>query len=301
MLNLTRLRLLNELTTLGTITAVARARGTTRPAVSQQLALLEKEVGSTLFERTSSGIRMTTEGERLSSRIGALFDMVEDIEAELASSSDVVVGQVRLSAFGSFSTGIVPTAFSILRQLHPRLTLMFTEYASQDGIRAVVAREIDIAIIDEWADIQRPARSLEISTLGTDDFVAVVSREHPLANRKTIHLADLADDMWAINQGAAPYRSILLNACFTAGFTPKEVCNCRNVSAIIEFIKKIGLVSVLPSLSLQPFLDDDQIRLIALSPSLSREIRVVTLPGALKRRSLNAIVQTLGDVTKGRR
>lgn len=299
MLNLTRLRLLNELATLGTITAVARARGTTRPAVSQQLTLLEREVGSTLFERTSSGIRMTAEGERLSARIAALFEMVEDIETELASASDAVVGEVRLSAFGSFATGIVPTAFSMLRQLHPQLTLSFTEHVSQDGVRAVVARETDIAIIDEWADIQRPARPLEVSALGADSFVAVVNSKHPMAGRKSLRLEELSGDVWAINHGAVTYRSILLNACFSAGFTPREACNCRNVSAIIEFIKKVGLVSVLPSLSLRPFLGDDEIKLIKLNPPLSRGIRIVTLPGALERPSFKAVVDVLRNVTSG--
>lgn len=297
-LNLTRLRLLNELTVLGTITAVARAQGMTRPAVSQQLSLLEKEVGFTLFERSSSGIRMTTEGERLSFRIAALFDMVEDIETELASVSDAVVGEVRLSTFASFAMGIMPSAFSALQHQHPGLMLSLTELTSQDGIRAVIAREVDIAIIDEWADLRRPARTLEVSTVGIDDFVAVVNSEHPLADYKMLRLEDLAGDLWAINQGAPTYRNILLNACIKAGFTPREVCNCRNVSAIIEFIKKVGLVSVLPSLSLRPFAHHGGIRQIKLQPLLQRDIRVVTLRGALRRPSFRAVVDTLAQETK---
>ena len=300
MLNLERLRLLNELRTLGSITGVARARGTTRPAVSQQLSLLERELGVTLFERGASGVRMTSQGERLAMRAATLFAMVEDIEVELASESEAVVGEVRLAAFGSFFMGVVPSAFQMLRQQHPELVLSFTEHISQDGLRAVTAREVDIAVVDEWVEIQRPMRPLDVFTVGTDDFVAVLSADHPLANRKVLRLEELADDLWALNQSAPTYRSILLNACLAAGFTPKEVCNCRNVSAVIEFIKKAGLVSVLPSLNLYPFADDQGVRKIRLQPVLSRGIRVVTLHGALRRPSLKAVVDVLSKVTQQR-
>lgn len=299
MLNLSRLRLLNDLRVLRSITAVARARGTTRPAVSQQLSLLEKEVGVTLFERSASGIRMTDQGDRLSLRAAALLDIVQDIEAELESASNTIAGEVRLAAFGSFFMGVLPRAFQVLRQRHPNLSLNFTEQISLDGLRAVIAGEVDIAVVDEWVEIDRPLRTLDVFTVGTDDFLAVVNPSHPLANRKVVRLEDLSNDRWAINQSASTYRTILLNACLAAGFTPQEVCNCQNVSAIIEFIKQCGLVSVLPSLNLRPFSDDSGVRLLKLQPALSRGFRVVTLHGALRRPSFKAVVDVLSDVSRG--
>ena len=59
-----RLHLLTELSVLGTIAKVAEAVNLTRPAVSQQLAILEQETGTVLFERSGRGVRLTIAGDR---------------------------------------------------------------------------------------------------------------------------------------------------------------------------------------------------------------------------------------------
>lgn len=73
MINLWRLRLLQELSVLGTMTAVAEAMMLTRPAVSQHLARLETEVGVVLVERDGRGVRLTEAGLRLVSHSNACF------------------------------------------------------------------------------------------------------------------------------------------------------------------------------------------------------------------------------------
>ena len=108
MLNLGRLHLLSELSVLGTITAVAEAVHLTRPAVSQQLAQLELEAETVLFERVGKRIELTPAGKRLVERTHELFRVVNDIESELAQGIAEVVGEIRLATFGSAGVGLVP-------------------------------------------------------------------------------------------------------------------------------------------------------------------------------------------------
>ncbi|WP_165385212.1 LysR family transcriptional regulator [Pandoraea sp. XY-2] len=87
MLHLGRLRLLHELSVLGTISAVAEAVHLTRPAVSQQLAQLEDDLETVLIERSGRGVQLTPAGRRLVARSTDLFAMVEEIEAEVAAAN----------------------------------------------------------------------------------------------------------------------------------------------------------------------------------------------------------------------
>lgn len=300
MINLNRLRLLHELSILGTITAVAQSLHLTRPAISQQLALLEKEVGEALIERSSQGSRLTPAGQQLAARAAEVFQLINLLDRDLQTRRNVVAGEVRVSAFGSLATGLVPAAFQQIQSKHPQVALSFTETESNAGLKAVVAREIDLAVIDEWADITRPARPLEFAQLGEDRFVLVVASSHPLADRKHVRLQELASESWVINQAAPAYRTNLMHACQAAGFIPREVCNCHNVTATVEFVRATGMIAILPSLGLGPFRQDDQIKLISLNPPIRRKIRVAMLPHALSRPAVRATYQALKEAAAHR-
>ncbi len=293
MLNLWRLHLLRELSILGTISAVADALGLTRPAVSQQLALLEKEAKTTLFERSPRGAKLTPAGQRLAVRVTDLFEMVEDIETELATRSEDILGELRISAFGSLAAGLVPSVFKELLSKYPRLQLSFNEIESAGGLKAVAARKVDVAIIDEWAGAEAFASSLELHPLCTDYFMAVLPSAHPMAKRKHIRLANLADDLWAVNQAASSYRSFLLNACYAEGFVPREVCSCRNMVATLELIRTAGLVSVLPALGLRSVANDPDFTLMPLRPVMSRKVFIALPKGTGGRPAIEAVISAL--------
>src|SRR5215213_5933018 len=106
MLELRRLRLLRELAERGTIAAVAEALQFTPSAVSQQLAMLEREAGVQLLERAGRGVRLTD---------AALA------EADLAAAAGTVAGRVRIAGFESVLLRIALPAMDALAADAPRL------------------------------------------------------------------------------------------------------------------------------------------------------------------------------------
>ena len=90
MLDLKRLRLLRELDHRGTVGAVASALDYSPSAVSQQLALLEKEAGVPLFERVGRNLRLTAAAQTLVGHADALFARVEEAEADLQATANQV-------------------------------------------------------------------------------------------------------------------------------------------------------------------------------------------------------------------
>ena len=101
MLELRRLRLLSELHARGTIAAVADALQFTPSAVSQQLAMLEREAGVPLIERAGRGVRLTDAALVLVEHAEALLERTALAEADLAAAAGTVAGRGRIAGFES--------------------------------------------------------------------------------------------------------------------------------------------------------------------------------------------------------
>jgi DNA-binding transcriptional LysR family regulator len=293
MLNLGRLHLLHELSVLGTVSAVAEAVHLTRPAVSQQLALLEEELETVLIERSGRGVQLTPAGRRLVARATDLFQIVEEIEAEVAAANVEVSGEVRMSAFGSLASSVVPLAIKQLLEDHPQLNVIFTELEPSEGLRAAAAKQTDLAIVDDLVSAEALANVLEFRPLCVDHFDAVVSANHKLAGRKSIQLSDLAHERWALNQSAAAYHTFILNACYAGGFTPKVTTSSRNTTVTLEMVRTGCTVAVLPRLALRQAERDPDFAVVPIDPVLNRRVFLALPKGSAKRPAVAAVLDAL--------
>lgn len=293
MLNLSRLQLLHELSVLGTISAVARSLNLTRPAVSQQLSLLEKEVGLVLFERSGRGVRWTSAGERLLTGIGGILQAVNEVEADLARTAQTVTGELRIAAFGSAAATIIPQAITQLAKHHPSLEIFFNEMEPGDGLKATAAKQVDIAIVDDLTGTENFALQLDFEPLYIDPFKAVVSTDHRLAtaSRRSVELWELAQEKWALNQSAVGYQTFIVNACHAEGYSPNIMASCRNIAATLEFVRTGGFVTVLPGLATHNVKLDPDFRCIELRPLTQRRLFSAIAKGSKARPAIGSALE----------
>lgn len=293
-MDLKRLRLLSDLSLLGTITKVAEKHGRTRPAISQQLSLLELEVGAVLFDRSGRGVKLTATGQRLIENAAPVFALLESIQSEvnLAQEGDLV-GEIRLCAFGSAIGALLPYAIKILAQKHPGLRIHITEQESRDGLKAVATHQADIAIVHDLSDMGFLTKLLEIEPLCSDDFVAVLSCAHPLAHLDGIRLEDLAQDLWAINTASEPYHSLLINACSERGFSPSVRASCRNMLATLALVRDAGYVAILPYFGAYGISRGHDVKLVKLLGPIRRNVRIAIAKGRVMSPAYSAVVEAL--------
>lgn len=293
MLDLKRLHLLRELSVLRTIAKVAETMGQTRPAISQQLAKLEEDVGVALFERSGRGIKLTMSGQRLVARSHELFNLVENIEAELDSEQIELRGEVRICAFGSAAHCLLPTVLRTLVQKHPKLDVFVTEQESLDGMRAVASKQADLSIVDDLVNVGTKAGLLDSQHLCRDTFVAVLPAQHRLAGNSTISLLDLATERWASSVASVPYCNLLVSACQEQGFTPRIRGRFRNMMTTIELVRSVDFVAVLPQFIVRDLKGSSDIVLIPITPTLGRNISVAFSRGSGARPAIAAVVAAL--------
>lgn len=296
MINLGRLRLLSELSVLGTVSPVAEAVHLTRPAVSQQLALLERELDVTLLERSGRSVELTPAGRRLVARSAQLLCLVNDIEAEIALGREQVSGDIRIASFGSAGVGLVPIGIRRLESTHPQLSISLVELEPTEGLKAAAANQVDLAIVDDMVNAEPFAEKLDFLPLCPDYFNVVMSSKHRLADRKNLQLEDLSEERWALNLAAVSYHSFLLRAFHAAGFEPNVMSNCRNSAATLELVRASSVITLLPHLSLKRIENDPDFALIPVKPLLMRRIFIVVPNGAARRPSVAAVIGALREV-----
>ena len=296
MLNLSRLHLLSELAVLGTIAKVAEAVNLTRPAVSQQLAILEQETGTVLFERSGRGVQLTLAGESLVARASKVLDLVSEIESDLASAKGSVAGEVRISAFGSVATTFIPAVFESLIREYPQLDLRFEELEPGESLKAAAAKQVDLALVDDSISAEALSSMLYFRPVYEDHFAVVMAANHRLAGASSIGIKELASENWAINKNAQTYKAQIVNACHEADFTPRVVASCRNMAATLEMVRTGYVITVLPALALRSASLDPAFSVVPVQPLMVRRIFVAMVQGTFRRPAIAAVLKALDGV-----
>ena len=190
-----RLRTLRELALRNTMAAVADALHITPSAVSQQIAQLEDELQVKLVERRGRGVLLTPAGKRLVAHVEKLTAVLEEAKTDVAEMKSVVAGELRVAAFPSVASMMIPRAIHALERQNPHLTVIFDELEPIDGVAALRSWQVDIALIDDLTlEGVLPDAGIETHGLGTDELLVMLPKSHRFANRKSLPLGELRDE-----------------------------------------------------------------------------------------------------------
>jgi DNA-binding transcriptional LysR family regulator len=243
-LDIPRLRLLRAVVATGSIRASASALGYTPSAVSQQLALLQRETGLQLLERVGRGVEPTAAGRALAAESETLFEALSRVESVAVDLRRGRVGNLSIGYFGSAGAAWLPSVVAALHTEFPelRLNLRMTEF---DGVDAP-APDIDIFVEGERS--RRSAHAV-VRKLAEDPYVAVVPVGHPLAGHAKIPLGELAGERWIdadLSNGVC--RQVMLDACAEAGFAPEFAVETHDYSTAVSFAATGIGITVIPEL-----------------------------------------------------
>lgn len=291
MLELRRLRLLRELAERGTIAGVADALQFTPSAVSQQLALLEREVGVTLLERAGRGVRLTDPALVLVEHAHALLERAALAEADLAAAAGTVTGRCRIAGFQSVSLRLALPAMEALAREAPRLRCELIEAEPEQGLPALALGDVDLVIGDEWQ--HQPWRlppGLERHELLRDPVNLILPVRHTTARRHpdAVPLAELAEEAWTTGHAGMGWEEMTQRTCREHGGFEPDIRHRTNDATVSLALVAAGLaVTMLPDLVVPGRHVGVALRRIAGDP-LSRAIFAVTRASDAARPSTQA-------------
>lgn len=248
MLDLRRLRLLRELQIRGTLAAVAEALSFSPSAVSQQLTLLEKEVGVELLRSSGRRVVLTAAAEILVRHTATALRTLERAEAELASSLSTVTGTVRIAVFQSAALAIMPDALSIMESEYPEVRVEMVQREPESALRETWAGDFDLVIAEAYPGHAAPRHpELDRHTLTTD----AIRLATPPARRGRLHPASIeaaADAAWVMEPRGTASRHWAEQACRRAGFEPDVRFETADLQSQMRLVESGNAVALLPDL-----------------------------------------------------
>ncbi len=187
----------------GSFSAAAQAQRLTQPAVSRQIALLERQAGTQLVHRTRNGVRPTEAGRLLVEHAVAVIGRLALAEAQLAEVTGLRRGQLRLGSFFTALVYLSAEAATVLQGRHPDLftspqQVILDELVDRSAAFAGLANgDLDVAIVFEHEFEPDPApEDIEIVPLFSDPPTVLLPAGHRLAGAAGVTVAELADDTW---------------------------------------------------------------------------------------------------------
>ncbi|MEJ3655243.1 LysR family transcriptional regulator [Actinomycetes bacterium KLBMP 9759] len=212
------LRTFTAVARLGSFSGAARELGYTQSAVSQHVAALEADLGTELLRRRP--VVPTPAGERLLEHAGPLLLRLASARADVARLGSSAAGSVRIAASSHAVVERVATSVAAVR---PAAQITVRVIGRAAAVAAVATGDADIGLVD---GIAAPSDPLPLEAAGLLARVAVAERPlvvalpqgHPLATRRGVRLADLADARWIDAPDAAVELDRLRDVCGAGAF-----------------------------------------------------------------------------------
>jgi DNA-binding transcriptional LysR family regulator len=298
-----RLRAFTLVVDLGSISAAAAVLGYTQSAVSQQLAALEREVGTALVDRSRRPLRATPAGEVVRPHAKRVLAAVSGAEAAV---DDLRGGtrRLRLVAFTSALSSFIPAAVRDLRRAHPQLVVQVLQLETHEAVEHLGGGDADVAVVHYMPGVAVPETAgLHRRQLLVDDLYVVLPEAHRLARRDTVSIADLEQEPLILPRADTPagrFRSLVEHLCAQAGFAPRVAYELDDLPAVQAFVAAgIGVVPM-HGLTLGTVPLGATVRPLAERPAGSRTIEALA-PGAARTPVVDELLERLARGSPERR
>jgi DNA-binding transcriptional LysR family regulator len=296
MLDVRRMKILREVAAHGSFSAAAESLSYTQSAISQQIAALEREVGTKLVERNARGIWLTHAGEALVRHTDAVLANLAEAEAELDAIAGIRGGRVRLAVFQTAGSALLPQAIAAFRHRHPGVELSMKEAEPDEAIPALRAGEYDVALVVEPNGItEEPGHGLERVELLDDPMYVALPVDHALTKKVRIRLKDLAAEQWINPPLTYPCSGFVTRACAAAGFDPHIAFETDDYAAVQGLVAAGVGIALIPELALAAIRDDIVIRTLG-SKAPVRHVVAVTLSG-YRAPATDAMLEVLSETS----
>lgn len=266
-----------DLDQLRSFVAVAEVRSFTRaallvhlsqPAISRQIARLESELGTPLFERYGRHVECTSDGKLLLPLAKNIVARADDACRLIREHVGAVSSKVRVGSTGTvFAYLLSPILASFLKSF-PKVQLDLVEKDDALLVEMVVSGELDCAIVTAWGSPRAAATHLL-----TEEVLLVIPRTHRFAGRSSVALTELAEDPFLFPGVSMNMGNLLIDACRRAGFEPR-IPYRANYLELAKALVRQGLgIALIPKMMVDP----DSLEGLVAMPLEERLVRDLNL------------------------
>jgi LysR family hydrogen peroxide-inducible transcriptional activator len=240
-MELYQLRYMAAVAEAGSFTRAAERLSVTQPTLSQQIINLEKELGHKLFHRLARKAVLTEAGIIFLERVRRILFEADNAAKEL-QDDPALERRIHIGAIPTVAPYLLPPLIALCRDRYPNLQISIREDFRPQLVRGVLEGELDLAITAQ------PVlnRQVAVEPLLTEPLLLVVGRDHPLARRKSVISADLAQETFVILGSSSSLAEQVRNFCGDHKIEPRVGFRCAQVATVKSLVAIGAGISILP-------------------------------------------------------
>lgn len=231
---LIQLRYFHEVSRLGSIRKASESLNVAPSSISRQIAVLERQFGTTLLERSARGVRLSHAGTFVADFARATLLGYDTLRADLDDLRGIRKAVVRLAAIDSVIAWPVLAAVQSFRSAFPDVRFRLLSLTASEVVQSVKAGTSDLGLSIDLA----PDPDLQILSETEAPLVVVVAPTHPLAGSRGIALSDLRAHDLAVHEAEHGIRRMLDQAAHAHGFNLEPVLSSSSLHALREFARR---------------------------------------------------------------
>ncbi|GLX88716.1 LysR family transcriptional regulator [Pseudomonas weihenstephanensis] len=286
-----QLRTFVEVARLGGFTQAAHTLHISQSAVSKQVAQLEQSLGTPVFDRLGSHVRLTAAGNVVLQRAEGMLRLQKELLSELDDLSHLTRGELRLGLPLLGSDALFAGLFAEYRRRYPNIQVQLLEGGSLVVEQAVLSGELEIG-----GSLTPNNPAFAYQPFCDEPLDALLPIDHPLAEDGSVRLEQLAETPFLLYQRSFVLNDRLLQACQQMGFTPKEGGRSGQSDFLVALVAAGQGVVLLPSVVARGLVRPGVVRLKLIAPDdLRWDIAFIWREGAYLSRAAHAWLELLRE------
>lgn len=271
--DLTALDVFTTVVEVGSLGKAAKVHGIAQPSVSNRIRNLERQLGVTLLERTTTGCVPTPEGIVVSGWADEILHAAHDLEVGLEALKAEQSGRLRIAASYTIAEYLLPGWLGRFTRAHPRDTVALDVENSTHVLAQLDRGQADIGFIE--TPLKTP--TMDEAVIGRDHLVAVVPPEHPWAKKRSVKMSDLVETPLVMREKGSGTREALEQVLKEAGHgLPISVLELGSTSAVRSAVLSGNSPTVISRLAVASEIDGGQLVEVRVTGlKIERDLRAV--------------------------
>lgn len=276
----------------GNVTRAARQLNIVQPALSMQIAKLEKSVGKQLFFRSAHGVSLTPAGETLTSLAASIIQNVDHAQEEMARLDGRISGRVSIGMITSAAQSTLAASTAKIAARYPEIQLLVCEGYTETLVEWVATGQLDIAIVN----VPAGKNNLIAHHILDEEMMLAQGRDSKAVLPNPVPYKKLKDLGLVLPSRRHGLRRILDAAATEAEIALAPRLEVDTLSAVCEVVATTDLITVLPGIALYPHLAAGRISAHRLrKPSIQRTVAWLTHPRRAVSAAMSAVMEVLTE------
>ena len=241
-MDLRQLEIIRAIADTGSFTAAGDKLHVSQSAISRQILLLEDELGEPVFHRIGRRIRITPAGESLLQLSHRVFQDLDETVSSITDKRESLSGTMRLVGGMTVCLYVFPVVLAEVRRIHPQLDLKITVGSAERSIAMLRSGAGDLGLLT----LPVEASDLVSVPVLQEELLLITYPSHPLAKKKSIVAADLADQPFVLFETGSITRRLVEDLFHREGIRPEIIMETENVEIIKAMVRNGLGISIIP-------------------------------------------------------